>query len=227
MLKGISMKNLIFLLLVLSTAACSMNKEQKSQELASSEKEDFTINDDVLVFDDGADMELERTITGISKVEADSIYDDQNKIKGIKNEIAREVASIEQSHFLEYTVEDGDTLMLVAFKIYRDSDKWKHISMWNEDLLKGRTQLQTGQQLKYIPEDSIPNWPPNGDPYLILRGDYLTKISKKLYQDNGKHWKNIWENNKVQITDPNLIFAGFTLYYLPKEQVLERGPANF
>ena len=28
------------------------------------------------------------------------------------------------------------------------------------------------------------------------------------------NWKNIWNNNKPLIRDPNKIFAGFTLYYL-------------
>ena len=51
----------------------------------------------------------------------------------------------------------------------------------------------------------------DGNPYLIKSGDTLGKISNTTY-GTIKYWKNIWNNNKPLIKDPNKIFAGFTIY---------------
>ena len=55
-------------------------------------------------------------------------------------------------------------------------------------------------------------WPPEGNPYMIKKGDFLTKISQKIY-GTSKKWKKIFKRNKLMIKNPNLIFAGFTLFY--------------
>ncbi|PIP94727.1 MAG: hypothetical protein COW78_09545 [Bdellovibrio sp. CG22_combo_CG10-13_8_21_14_all_39_27] len=57
-----------------------------------------------------------------------------------------------------------------------------------------------------------------GNPYLIKSGDSLSLISKKVYGD-WREWPAIHKNNPQQIRDPNLIFAGFTLYYLPLNKI--------
>jgi len=57
-----------------------------------------------------------------------------------------------------------------------------------------------------------------GNPYLIKSGDSLSLISKKVYGD-WREWPAIHKNNPKQIRDPNLIFAGFTLYYLPLNKI--------
>jgi len=86
---------------------------------------------------------------------------------------------------------------------------------------KGNYNLEKGMQLKYESPASRFNWNPAGDPYLIARGDTLGKISTKLY-NTPKHWQDIWENNKPMIKSPSLIFAGFTLYYLPLRDLASR-----
>jgi len=58
----------------------------------------------------------------------------------------------------------------------------------------------------------------NGEQYLIVFGDTLGKISSKVYGSMGK-WKMIWENNKRLIRDPNKIYAGFYLYYVPEAKM--------
>ena len=58
-------------------------------------------------------------------------------------------------------------------------------------------------------------WNPTGNPYLIVEGDTLGKISDKVY-GSIKKWKSIWDNNKALIINPNVIFSGFTIYYLPE-----------
>jgi nucleoid-associated protein YgaU len=120
-----------------------------------------------------------------------------------------------------YEVQAGDTLMLIAFKIYGDYLKWKNIARLNEAQLSGNYALTKGMRIKYESPASRFNWNPAGDPYLIVRGDTLGKISNKVYS-TPKYWKDIWENNKPMIKSPSLIFAGFTLYYLPLRDIASR-----
>lgn len=46
--------------------------------------------------------------------------------------------------------------------------------------------------------------------YVTKAGDNLSKIAKELYGDKEK-WRDIYELNKDQIKDPNVIFANQTL----------------
>ncbi len=110
----------------------------------------------------------------------------------------------------KYRVQKGDTLMMVAFKIYGDYEKWRDIKKLNPNVEK----LTEGVELKYhVPFEKF-GWEPVGDPYLVKNGDTLGIISMDKY-GTPKKWKAIYENNRPLIKNPNLIFAGFTLYYRP------------
>ncbi len=113
----------------------------------------------------------------------------------------------------EYQLQKNETLMMAAFKIYGDYRKWKDIKAWN----KGK-KLGVGATFKYyVPEQAF-GWQPSGVPYLVKTGDTLQVISKDKY-GTVKKWKSIYENNRPLIIDPNLIFAGFTIYYVPARDV--------
>ncbi|MDD4974270.1 MAG: LysM peptidoglycan-binding domain-containing protein [Bacteriovorax sp.] len=116
----------------------------------------------------------------------------------------------------EYHFQKGDTLMMVAFKIYGDYRKWKDLREWNKDKIK--TKMEPGVVLKYyLPGQSF-GWRPNGVPYMVKTGDTLQIVSMDKYGTT-KKWKNIYENNRPLIRDPNLIFAGFTIYYVPVRDI--------
>ena len=101
--------------------------------------------------------------------------------------------------------------MLIAFNIYGDYRKWRELHALNKDVLGDSYDLSHRPVLKYRkPLKSYT--PPIGNPYLIKSGDSLSLISKKVY-GNWREWPVIYKNNPEQIRDPNLIFAGFTLYY--------------
>ena len=118
--------------------------------------------------------------------------------------------------FETYQVQKGDTLMMVAFKIYGDYRKWKELRDWNQD--KIHAKLTHGMVLKYqIPGEKF-GWMPSGLPYLVKTGDTLQVISMDKYGTTRK-WKSIYENNRPLIRDSNLIFAGFTLYYQPSRDL--------
>ncbi len=106
-----------------------------------------------------------------------------------------------------YKVKKGETLMIIAFNLYGDVSKWKELKQIN-----GNSELRANMELKYKAPAKSFVWNPSGTPYMIKNGDTLGIISNSLYQ-TPKKWKSIWENNKPLIKDPNVIYAGFTLYY--------------
>ncbi|MBY0414130.1 MAG: LysM peptidoglycan-binding domain-containing protein [Bdellovibrionales bacterium] len=112
----------------------------------------------------------------------------------------------------KYQVQRGETLMQIAFKLYGDISKWKELKAMNRDQIVNNSSLKTNATLKYRAPSTPFTWNPNGAPYLIKNGETLGTISNTVYQ-TPKKWKAIWENNRPLIKNPNVIYAGFTLYY--------------
>ena len=50
---------------------------------------------------------------------------------------------------------------------------------------------------------------PSGRSYTVVKGDSLSKIAKHLYGDAQK-WRTIYEANRDQIKNPDLIYPGQT-----------------
>ena len=50
---------------------------------------------------------------------------------------------------------------------------------------------------------------PSGRGYTVVKGDSLSKIAKHLYGDAQK-WRKIYEANRDQIKNPDLIYPGQT-----------------
>lgn len=125
-------------------------------------------------------------------------------------------------NMMEYTVQKNETLMMISFKLYGDYGWWKKLAGWNEDKLKGSQIVRSGMKLKYMAPSEEFVWNPQGLPYLIRQNDTLGIISKSVYQTS-KKWKLIWENNRPLIKNPNLIFAGFTIYYLENGREVASG----
>lgn len=115
----------------------------------------------------------------------------------------------------KYAVKPGDTLMKIAYQTYGDLTQWKRIFDRNRSKLKMGSQLAAGMELDIeMPEVAV-QIDQNGNPYLIRQGDTLGSISGEVYRTPTK-WRKIYENNRQLIKDPDRIFAGFTLYYLPE-----------
>lgn len=118
----------------------------------------------------------------------------------------------EAGQIKSYKVQRGETLMQISFKLYGDISKWKDIKNMNADKLTNNSSLKANTELKYRAPASPFVWNPSGTPYMIKTGDTLGTISNTAYA-TPKKWKTIWENNKPLIKNPNVIYAGFTLYY--------------
>ena len=62
-----------------------------------------------------------------------------------KEEIEEVDVAEKPKKFEEYIVQKNDTLMLIAYKLYQDFNKWKEIASLNQDRLRGRLRLTEGQ----------------------------------------------------------------------------------
>lgn len=172
---------------------------------------------------DGSDPVAE--VIPREKTEAAPVERQENLVKNpiIKDElevsepvVAEEVVAVENSDVeitgvvKTYKVEEDETLMLVAFKIYGDYRMWRQLKNMNKDRLSSNF-LRKGQTLQFYAPAKVFTWKVFGNPYLIKTGDTLGLISNSTYGTTSK-WKDIWNNNRPIIRNPNLIFAGFTIY---------------
>jgi nucleoid-associated protein YgaU len=57
--------------------------------------------------------------------------------------------------------------------------------------------------------------PPKVESYTVEKGDSLSKIAKRIYGD-ANEWKKIFEANRDQIRDPDLIHPGQVLKIPPR-----------
>jgi len=199
------MKIILMLILIASVSVSCSRKKTKAvtdnTAASTADSKDKSLEDDFIV--DEEDQVVKEKKDGaheVSSTENDSIMED--------NGSSEEQISLTGGSTGTYSVQAGDTLMMVAFKIYGDYSKWKELSAANG----GVTSVSKGQTLSYIMPNQKFNWQPEGLAYLIQRNDTLGTISNDKY-GTPKKWKYIYENNKPLIKNPNLIFAGFTIYY--------------
>ncbi len=116
----------------------------------------------------------------------------------------------------KYKIEKGDTYMWISYKLYGDYKRWREIEQNNPN--KKRNKLRVGELVNYeIPDEKF-DWRETGIAYRIKNGDGLSKISKKVY-GTPTLWRRIWLNNRRMISDPNLIYTGFTIFYRSKSQL--------
>ncbi|MBT7611429.1 MAG: LysM peptidoglycan-binding domain-containing protein [Bacteriovoracaceae bacterium] len=197
----------VSIILLLTLVSCSGNKKTDTDEngddetveldsdfIVDSEDEDLTV-DDELVTEESSD----------SDNEGPSIEDSPT---------ISEAPSMDAGANGTYTVKSGDTLMWIAFKIYGDYSKWADLSSQNGNIVR----ISEGQVLNFTEPAEKFSWEPKGNPYTIINGDTLGTISNDKYGSSAK-WKSIYDNNRPMIKNPNLIFAGFTLYYIPSRDL--------
>lgn len=207
------MKDILKLLMILSlftTAACSSssNSEGEGEEVVE-EDADFLVDSDeeeLVADEDLGDEEL-----ASDDMEEVSEVADSNMSDSMDEPVTPAISSTGEEG--SYTVQRGDTLMLIAFKLYGDYTKWRSLADMNPGY---EVNMPVGTVLKYDKPSQEFSWSPQGLPHLIKRGETLGTISDDKYGTTSR-WRGIWANNKPMIQNPNLIFAGFTIYYIPDE----------
>jgi nucleoid-associated protein YgaU len=197
----------VFLLIsIFALVSCSNNKKKATAKKAEDAALEMEDESDFIVDSDEEDLELSSDSEATEMMATDEtvILDGENNATSISMTDA----------VGEYTVQKGDTMMLIAFKLYGDYRKWKTL----KDMNPSMDRLVEGAVLKYSEPSEKFVWSPEGLPHLIQDGETLGTISNSKYGTVTK-WKLLYENNRPMILDPNLIFAGFTLYYVPERDV--------
>jgi LysM repeat protein len=192
----------------------SLESSSGDEIQSNSDSADYVADaDDVQGIEEGDQENQDLMVVDVDKEQASEPVQEEVLAENSSG-VQEEQISLSQD-VAEYTVQKGDTLMQIAFKLYGDFGRWKDIKALNPDV---DGALKMGSIIKYnIPESQF-KWVPKGSPYLVMRGDTLSSISHKVYE-KASWWTHIHENNKPMIKDPDQIFAGFTLYYLPKEDI--------
>lgn len=124
-----------------------------------------------------------------------------------------------------YTIREGDTLWSIAEEKYNDGYAWVKIAEANElvnpnVIEEGQTldlpnlpQMQTTGQVVDTPdvsgESEITQETDVRAPStrVVARGEYLWQIARDVYGD-GHRWVEIWELNRGQIANPNVLLVG-------------------
>jgi nucleoid-associated protein YgaU len=99
-----------------------------------------------------------------------------------------------------YTVVAGDTLRSIAQRFYGDANQWPRIFNANRDQIDDPDVISVGWILR-IPTDEL---------YTVVAGDTLRSIAQQFYGDESQ-WTRIFDENREQIDDPNVISVGQVL----------------
>lgn len=231
-------KLFVTLLLLLGLAACSNTETKDGSPGGDTVKDEWGGGDDADFIVDSEDEDLDSesepgeglgSIAEVGEDKDEEVDDEEvteSPVAEVSNEsmvaksepvgddsYQQESASpqISENSSGRYTVESGDTLMYVAFKVWGDYSRWRELARSNNT----SGGLKKGMIIHYTPNGF--SWAPKGNPHLIKTGETLGLISSQHYNSQ-RRWKDIWDNNRQMIRDPNLIFAGFTLYYIPDGQ---------
>jgi nucleoid-associated protein YgaU len=126
-----------------------------------------------------------------------------DKIADLKNKVAmmeREYGPYRNKEF-QHAVVKGECLSIIAAydRVYGDKMKWPRLYRANRDQITDPNLIYPKQMLK-VPQ-GYPKW------HMVIEGEFLSKIANywEIY-NSGKEWPRIYEANKDQIRDPDLIY---------------------
>lgn len=124
----------------------------------------------------------------------------------VKPTIAEQIQNNNNVDKKIYLVKKGDSLWKIALTNYGSGYKWIDIKKANN--LSNPGLLAVGQQI-VLPEIATTQTI-TGDTYVVVKGDYLSKIALMAYGDSFA-WTKIYEANMNIIKNPSLIRPGWKL----------------
>jgi len=145
---------------------------------------------------------LDKKIEQLKQNPMANLPDNKQKVDKYENGVKSLVVTVPKPKKVTYTVARGDNLWKIAKKpeIYNDPFKWPRIWSANAESIKDPNVIYPDQVLNIIKELEK-------NQHLVVKGEYLSKIASytESYGDPFQ-WTKIYEANKNQIKDPNLIY---------------------
>jgi len=159
---------------------------------ALSPEELFQKRDEIKAVEDKIAEMKESNIYILSEMK-DKIADLEAKIAGLRDKMPAGM-------YDQYTVVNGDYLWKISKKdeIYGDPYQWIRIYCVNKDQIKN-PDLIYAEQVLNIQRSVGPN------EYLVVKGDWLSKIAENATGDPAK-WTELYEANKDIVNDASLIY---------------------
>lgn len=198
---------LLLMLGLVSLVACSSGENENDDDFDEAEGVDLVEEDEDL---EGSEIVLD---------EDEDLFEEGDSSNTASSDMSNHAPDASKG-MAQYVVQKHDTLMWIAFKIYGDYGRWRDLVQSNAGRIDNG-HITEGMTINYSPPMQEFVWNPEGDPYLIKRGENLGVVSTNVYGVK-KRWKEIYNNNRPLIRNPNLIFAGFTIYYIPDNKVAAR-----
>ena len=119
------------------------------------------------------------------------------------------VAPVSSANMIKYSVQSGDTLLKISFKVFRSYERWKELLQYNPEI-QNPNSIEIGQQINYPSEYQQRVLANVRGEYWIKAGQTLGSISQELY-GTPEHWRAIANLNPEKIRNPNKIYAGTTI----------------
>ena len=148
--------------------------------------------------------EIKAAETKLEEMKGNNIYklsEMQKKVAGLEDKIAALKEKLPKNMYDQYNVVKGDYLWKISKKdeIYGDPYQWIRIYDVNKDQIKDPDVIHPEQVL------NIARGVGMGE-YLVVKGDWLSKIAEEVTGDPAK-WTKIYEANKdAVLQDANLIY---------------------
>jgi nucleoid-associated protein YgaU len=141
----------------------------------------------------------------LSAIEAnyETLKAEVTALEGRRDDLAEKLAGLKKEwkmcQYGRYKVIEGDWLSKIASmrKVYHNGSKWPMIYEANKDKIKNPNLIYPGWVLLV----------PTLDQYEVVSGDALYLIASYLsIYSNARRWPEIYEANKENIKDPDLIY---------------------
>jgi LysM repeat protein len=121
-----------------------------------------------------------------------------------------------------YIVQKGDSLSLIAKRIYGSLRKWRELADFNG--IKNPNRIYPGDSVRYPDNAETAGFSSQyqnlaRETIQVKQGDTLASIASAVYRDSGA-WKSLWRQNG-SIDNPNRILVGQKLTFIPLDTLYQ------